>query len=211
MAANREVFLTRWGDALAGRPKLGDLERFPHRVVHARDALAPLRLLLIDEGSEETTITPWLDAAADLAGEGVRVTVAGASATGERVERADAIGPSFLADRALHATVVVLRGPDSATRHLSSVLEHQPQAVLLYDMTDGAGTSQHRAAEVEALRAATVIVAPGDARALLARELAPGTPVVTASSPEPAPAVHRALALAGLTAERWSRKPLSVP
>lgn len=44
---NRPRLLARWGDELAWRPPLGELDRHPHRLLALRDALVPERLLVL--------------------------------------------------------------------------------------------------------------------------------------------------------------------
>ena len=47
--ASHEVFVRRWGDELDVRPPIAELDRYPHRLVAARDVVAPERMLVVGD------------------------------------------------------------------------------------------------------------------------------------------------------------------
>jgi GT2 family glycosyltransferase len=187
---SRDVFRSRI--ELSGRPPLEHLDRYPHRAVLARDALTPLRVLILApsyprEGSLSTEAVEALAASAER----VRVTLAVgqlgpdhlakvASSGVEVVIGAD--GP-WLQARPGHPTVIVADGPASVAPFVEA-MGTQPQASVIYDLA-GDGTGDHvadRRAESVFLRQAAAVFAPSEAHARFVRELVPW--VVCLESPE---------------------------
>jgi hypothetical protein len=111
------------------------------------------------------------------------------------------VGTEWLASRLAEATVVVIEGPAAAGR-FQAVVETQPQAAIVYDMS-GPGCDDHladRRAEVAILAAAHVVLAPTEAHARFVHGVAPSTEVVVAppGTPDLDRALAHALALTGI-------------
>ena len=111
-------------------------------------------------------------------------------------------GTEWLVSRPADATVVVIEGPAAAQRFGRAVVEAQPQAAIVYDMS-GPGGDDHladRRAEVMILASANVILAPSEAHARFVRELAPSAQVVVAppGTPDLDRELAHALALTGI-------------
>jgi GT2 family glycosyltransferase len=187
MRRNRGVFLARQAERLAGRPKLEQIDVYPHRPVHARDWIAPLRVLVLGErvpfaGRAAAAIA---EGAASI--DGVRVTVSAGRVERHEMERLLAIGiemvPSegagWLSARPAHPTVVVVEGPDVAARYASALLDTQPHAALVYDV-EGAGSQGvgSRSTEMAMLARADVVLAPTEGHAVFVRELRTEVPVI---------------------------------
>jgi glycosyltransferase involved in cell wall biosynthesis len=148
---DRALFRERHRKALEHRPILEDLDRFPHRAVAARDALALDRVLLIDDRVPhhdrgagdprmrqivEEMITLWPHA---------RVTLLAADPTGAGQYAPallelgiDVVWPSdveaWLETRLLHYSVVVVSRPHNFMRFDEALRRTQPQALRVYDV-----------------------------------------------------------------------------
>jgi O-antigen biosynthesis protein len=205
MRRNRGVFLSRRADRLAGRPKLEQVDVYPHRPVHARDWIAPLRVLVLAE-----RLPLEGRAAAALVGgpaphAGVRLTVAAGQVEHPQVDRLLAAGvevvgdatAEWLATRAAHPTVVWVDGPDATVRYASAVFDAQPQAALVYDLAgpavDNLGA---RSAEMSMVARSDVVLAPTDQQAAFVRALRPRLPVIVVPEERDGAAIAAAGALA---------------
>src|SRR5439155_9751401 len=62
MERNRVILRARWGEELASRPPLEDLEAYPHRLVAARDAGARDRILVLSAGGDPEVLRRWVPA-----------------------------------------------------------------------------------------------------------------------------------------------------
>ena len=129
---NRRILLRRWGERLADRPPLTELDEHPHRLLALRDAPCVDRVLILLDGDARaaelaaqlasgwlglraTLLVPGLDAAAEeLLASGVEV-----------VAPRDPAG--WLEERRFHYSVVV----GEAERLEDALTRTQPQAELL--------------------------------------------------------------------------------
>lgn len=189
---NRVVFLRRWGSALDGRTRLDQPVRYPHRRIHARDHVAPLRVLVVGEALPEprgavgrlvallTPPAPRLRLT--LAADDVDETRA-APALAAGVEVLPVEGTAWLRERVAHPIVVALAGPRAASRFGEAIDETQPQAAVIYDMAGP--TVDDDAAEVALLRRAAVVLAPTPDHARRAREAAPEARVIVTDPDDP--------------------------
>lgn len=168
---NREVFLARWAGRLEGRPPLEELDRFPHRLATLRDALAPVRLLVV---AGRIRAGGWAARSIQAMARGrpdVRVSVLATEVEGpedlleggvEIVEEADEGWP---ARRTLHFTATIAWGPLGLARWGAVLEATQPQAIRVY-VEEGvpAGTGLHDL-ERSARESAHLAVAVGAAHA----------------------------------------------
>lgn len=187
MRRNRGVFLARQAEHLADRPKLEQIDVYPHRPVHARDWIAPLRVLVLGEHVPFAARATAAIVEGAVPIEGVRVTVSAGHVEHDEVERLVAAGievvssddDGWLSARPAHPTVVVVEGADVAARYARVLLDSQPHAALIYDFA-GAGSHgvRSRAAEMAMLARADVVLAPTEAHAAFVRELRSEVPVV---------------------------------
>ncbi|MCZ7527368.1 MAG: glycosyltransferase family 2 protein [Acidimicrobiia bacterium] len=144
--ANTATLRARWTDALARRPPLEDLDRYPHRVAAGRDADAPDRLLVACARLPGLPGTG--DALGDLVGE-----IAGTWTFGRlallTVEPADsgdlepwlrlgvevAVEPGgprvWLRHRLLHFSAVLVADPIATGRLGADIRATQPQALTV--------------------------------------------------------------------------------
>ncbi len=151
MLANRMILLERWGWALRLHPLVDDPERFPHRLVAARDTYCAERILVIDDrvphhdrGSGDPRMALVLEALVGLWPD-ARVTLLAVDGAGAAeyapplLERGVEIvaGPvdpeAWLHSRAFHYTSVIVSRPNNIGRFLGPVRRTQPQAALVYD------------------------------------------------------------------------------
>jgi GT2 family glycosyltransferase len=205
MRENRGVFLTRQTGRLAGRPRLEQIDVHPHRPIHARDWIAPLRLLVLAER------VPFAGtAAAAIVGggahlQGIRVTVAADRVEQGEMDRLLADGievvpgatAGWLATRPAHATVAVVEGPEAAARYALALGETQPQAALVYDFAGAASDGvRSRSIEMSMVARADVVLAPTEGHAAFVRELRPELPVVLLPADDSGAAAAAADALA---------------
>jgi GT2 family glycosyltransferase len=187
MRENRGVFLARQRELLGGRPRLEQIDVHPHRSIHARDWITPLRVLVLAErvpfaGSAAAAIV-----AVPASLEGVRVTVAADRIEPEETERLLSDGievvpgatAGWLATRPAHTTVAVVEGPDAAARYALALGETQPQTAIVYDLAGPASDGpRSRAIEMSMVAGADVVLAPTEAHAAFVRGLRPEVPVV---------------------------------
>jgi hypothetical protein len=109
---------------------------------------------------------------------------------------------AWMVSRPAEAMVALIEGPAAAQRFSRTVLETQPQAAIVYDMS-GPGRDDHladRRAEVPILASAHVVLAPSEAHGRFVREVAPNAEVVVAppGTPDLDRALAHALALTGI-------------
>lgn len=187
--ANREVFLERWADRLAGRPPLAELDELPHRLVALRDVLAPIRVLaLADRVGPDGLPGTFL---ADLARgwPEARVTAVASEVAdpdpllAAGVEVVEAPDEDWFGGRRFHATALVVWGPDAARRFGPVAERTQPQALRVYAIAPergrsaGGGSTERRRAEVEAARRADALLCTATGAATAAA-VAPSTRVL---------------------------------
>ncbi|HSL10812.1 MAG TPA: hypothetical protein VLA82_05815 [Actinomycetota bacterium] len=179
--------------------------RAPMRRILERDRDINLRVLVLAEAFPLTEVAGFrmVSALANRASD-IRVTVGVARADDAVVRALEAKGvevvvdadPAWIADRPMHATVVVILGAEAALRYGELVLDRQPQAALVYDPS-GPSPGDHlagRRAEAPLIAAADVVLAPGRGFDAFVRALSPSALVVL-SAPG-TPDLDRALALA---------------
>lgn len=190
---NRSILRRRWGDLLDLRPPLEDVERYPHRLLAARDAVCLDRILLLSAGPIPAVMPPLAAALGRrLAGES-RVTVAHAGdvpariteellAAGVEVVSANGNLDALMRARRFHTTAVVALGPAATARFGASIAETQPQALRGYWMaprdpgpsaTGLRNETECRTGEVAWLRECDVVVCDSPAEVRLVGELAP--------------------------------------
>jgi hypothetical protein len=161
-----------------------EAERAAMREVLDRDEATPLRVLVLAERLPVADVTGFrmVSALANRASE-LRVTVGAAVADDDDVRTLEAKGvevivgadPSWIAERPMHATVVIVLGAAAALRYGGSVLDRQPQAAVVYDPS-GPAPDDHlagRAAEAPLLSLADVVLAPGRGYDAFVRTIAP--------------------------------------
>jgi GT2 family glycosyltransferase len=130
---NRRILLRRWGERLGDRPPLTELDEHPGRLLALRDAPAPDRVLILNEGDPERARLVRAAAARMASGwPDARVTLLGAEAGGSLEELlssgVEVVNPSdperWLGSRRFHYSVIL-----DGDRSLDEVLGHtQPQA-----------------------------------------------------------------------------------
>ena len=132
---NRRILMKRWGQRLADRPPLTELEENPGRLLALRDALAPDRVLILPEadperaklaaGAAAAMASGWPDSRVTLMGK-ANGTLEELLAAGVEVEDPQDVG-SWLDSRRFHYSVVLGGGPE-----LEATIEAtQPQAESL--------------------------------------------------------------------------------
>ncbi len=209
MRTNRSVLLARRGERLAGRPRLEQIDVYPHRPIHARDWITPFRVLVLAERVPLTGPATGALVARGAPLEGVRVTVAAGTLEPSEtdgllsrgVEVVAATGPGPLSDRCAHATVVWVEGPEAAARLESSLPHLQPQAATVYEMSATASDGvRSRSIEMSIVARADVVLAPSEDHAAFVRELRPEVRVVVTTG-DAAAAAAEALAHVGVVVE----------
>lgn len=204
-ARSRVTFLSRRACDLEGRPRLEQLDSYPHRVVHARDRIAPIRVLVLaDSWPVNEALGFRVVSALATRSQDVRVTVAAPRVDPDEMQRLLARGVEVIPDaeaasleaRPCHATVVVVEGPAAAARFGEVIARTQPQAAVVYDLTGPGGPDNVAARRAEAgmLTASQVVLAPSAGHARFVREIAPQAEIVVA--PPGTPDLDRALASA---------------
>jgi GT2 family glycosyltransferase len=107
---NRKTFVARWGERLAHRPIVAGARPWPHRELALRDAIALIRMLVLDDAGltrRLLALWPWA-----------------------RIEQAPDDLDGWLEDRRFHySAVVARRQPDEALR--AALTRSQPQAPLV--------------------------------------------------------------------------------
>ncbi|MFL6243406.1 MAG: glycosyltransferase, partial [Acidimicrobiia bacterium] len=137
--------------ALEHRPLVEDLERFPHRAVSVRDALALDRVLLIDDrvphhdrGAGDPRMRQIVEEMISLWPK-ARITLLAADPKGARKyapalldEGIEVVWPSdveaWLKTRLFHYSVVVVSRPHNFGRFDEALRRTQPQALRVYDV-----------------------------------------------------------------------------
>jgi O-antigen biosynthesis protein len=151
LETDRATLRERQRAALELRPVIEDLDRFPHRAVAARDALALDRVLVIDDRVPhhdrgagdprmrqivEEMVALWPEARITLlAADPVRAGDYAPALLGQGIE---VVWPSdidtWLHTRLLHYSVVVVSRPDNFSRFDDAIRRTQPQALRVYDV-----------------------------------------------------------------------------
>lgn len=150
--ANTPILRRRWRQVLADRPQPFDGEAAA-RLTASRDADAVPRILVIGRRADAAL----LEALARRY-PGGRVTFLGSTATASEAElllsRGVEVAPersgahAWLRDRLFQASVVVVDGSDALAEVAAALVETQPQAAVIADLTRRAdGTEVARAAE----------------------------------------------------------------
>jgi len=188
-----------------------EAERAPMRAVFGRDRDVPLRVLVLAERLPISEVTGFrmVSALANRASE-LRVTVGVAVADDDEVHALEAKGvevivdgdPGWIAERPMHATVVVVLGATAALRFEAAVRDRQPQAAIVYDPS-APSPDDHvagRAAEAPVIAAADVVLAPVRGYDAFVRSLAPSAQVVPSApgTPDLDRSLAQALATCGV-------------
>ena len=204
-ARSRVTFVSRRAGDLEGRPRLEQLDVYPHRVVHARDRITPIRVLVLaDRWPVSDGLGFRLVSALSTRSHDVRVTVAASRVDPDEMERLLALGVEVIPDaeaasleaRPSHATLVVVEGPAAAARFGEAIARTQPQAAVVYDLTGPCGPDHVAARRAEAgmLAASQVVLAPSEGHARFVRQISPRAEIVVV--PPGTPDLDRALASA---------------
>ena len=178
VAVNRTTFRRRWSEEIASRPCLEALDRYPHRLVAARDFTSD-RILVVgdlsDRGPEvaEAIARRWPAARVtlllDASGSDHRVPALLAAGVEVVVpERRD--WEAWLDGRRFHYSAVVRGGGDRPDLD-AALARTQPQAMVVLDRR---GSDTHAGA----LRRADVVLCASEEDRLFVAAAAPGTPTV---------------------------------
>lgn len=188
-----------------------EAERRAMREIRDRDADLPLRVFVLAERlpASEVTAFRMVSALANRTSD-LRVTVGVAEASEDDVRALEAkdvevlVDPagSWIAERPMHATAVVVLGPAAAVRFGAIVRDREPQAAIVYDPS-GPVPDDHvaaRAAEAPIVAAAHVVLAPVRGYAEFVGTLAPDSHVVHSApgTPDLDRRLAQALALCGV-------------
>jgi len=149
---NRITFFGRWNKRLLGRPGLTDLLRRPHRVMAARDAQTPQRILVIDDrvphfdrGSGDPRMAQLLTELGELWPR-VRVTLFAADSTnveryaepllacGIEVAHSGPDGDAWFEQRCFHYSIAIVSRPQNAEYFDGVLRRTQPQALRVFDI-----------------------------------------------------------------------------
>jgi GT2 family glycosyltransferase/glycosyltransferase involved in cell wall biosynthesis len=149
--SNRVFLLERWRKKLAQRPPLAGVDRYPHRLVAARDGRAADRILVIDDrvphfdrGSGDPRMMKMLMELQALWPE-ARVTLLGVDGSeadryapplleaGIEVVAGLADWECWLTERRFHYSIVIVSRPNNFERFERLLRRTQPQAQIVYD------------------------------------------------------------------------------
>jgi glycosyltransferase involved in cell wall biosynthesis len=151
MEKNRHIFVERWGERLARRPRLLEVTQYPHQMLAARDADALERFLVIDDrvpyhdrGSGDPRMAQLLNELAALWPSARTTFVA---ADGEDAERyaepllrrgIEVVCPpvdwdEWFERRRFHYSVAIVSRHSNIARYEGYLWRDQPQALRVFD------------------------------------------------------------------------------
>ena len=158
--ASHAVFVRRWAAECDRRPAIAELDRYPHRLVAARDVVAPERILVVCDGPPADPVPALVERLAELWPR-ARVTLLADRALDALLERGvesavpgdDAEG--WFLRRRFHYPIVMVDG-GAALERFGGLLERtQPQAARVHLARFTAGAVD---VEMAAVRAAEAVI-----------------------------------------------------
>ena len=168
--ASHAVFVRRWSGELDRRPPIAEHERYPHRLVAARDVVAPERILVACDGPPADPLPSLLtDMAERWPAARITLLVAGPTSTGAELEALLERGVEvslpgddvdrWFAARRFHYPIVLVDGGAGLARLGDALARTQIQAarVQLARFTDGPVDL-----EMEAVRTADAVLCLSD-------------------------------------------------